>query len=67
MEHVVESRRLGPFLVAPIGFGATRGRSPLAPNVLLIPGASSVDHPRENLAVSAVQLDPRAVDRLSAM
>ena len=39
----------------------------LAPNMLLIPGASSVDHLRENLEASAVQLDPRAVDRLSAM
>jgi aryl-alcohol dehydrogenase-like predicted oxidoreductase len=39
----------------------------LAPNVLLIPGASSVDHLRENLAASAVRLDPEAVDRLSAM
>ena len=29
----------------------------LAPNVLLIPGASSVDYLRENLAASAVQLD----------
>jgi aryl-alcohol dehydrogenase-like predicted oxidoreductase len=39
----------------------------LAPNMLLIPGASWVDHLRENLEASAVQLDPRAVDRLSAM
>jgi pyridoxine 4-dehydrogenase len=39
----------------------------LAPNLLLIPGASSVDHLVENLAASAVQLDPEAVDRLSAM
>jgi len=39
----------------------------LAPNMLLIPGASSVDHLRENLAASAVQLDSRALDRLSAM
>ena len=39
----------------------------LAPNMLLIPGASSVDHLRENLDASVVQLDPRAVDRLSAM
>ncbi len=39
----------------------------LAPNVLLIPGASSVDHLHENLAASGVQLDPRAVDRLSAI
>jgi pyridoxine 4-dehydrogenase len=39
----------------------------VAPNVLLIPGASSVDHLRENLAASAVRLDEQAVDRLSAM
>jgi pyridoxine 4-dehydrogenase len=39
----------------------------LAPNMLLIPGASSVDHLRENLAASAVQLDREAIDRLSAM
>jgi pyridoxine 4-dehydrogenase len=39
----------------------------LAPNMLLIPGASSVDHLRENLAASTVQLDPEAFDRLSAM
>ena len=39
----------------------------LAPNLLLIPGASSVDHLRENLAASTVQLDRGAVDRLSAM
>jgi pyridoxine 4-dehydrogenase len=39
----------------------------LAPNMLLIPGASSVDHLRENLDASAVQLDAESVDRLSAM
>jgi pyridoxine 4-dehydrogenase len=39
----------------------------LAPNLLLIPGASSVSHLRENLAASAVQLDPAALDRLSAI
>ena len=39
----------------------------LAPNVLLIPGASSVDHLRENVAASAVQLDREAVAWLSAM
>jgi pyridoxine 4-dehydrogenase len=39
----------------------------LASNVLLIPGASSVSHLRENLAASAVQLDPEALDCLSAM
>jgi aryl-alcohol dehydrogenase-like predicted oxidoreductase len=30
-------------------------------------GASSIDHLVENLAASAVQIDPEAVDRLSAM
>jgi aryl-alcohol dehydrogenase-like predicted oxidoreductase len=39
----------------------------LAPNILVIPGASSVDHLRENLAAAAVPLDTRALDRLSAM
>jgi pyridoxine 4-dehydrogenase len=39
----------------------------LAPNMLVIPGASSVAHLRENVAASAVQLDPEAVDRLAAM
>ena len=39
----------------------------LAPNTLLIPGASSVEHLRENLAASAVPLDSRAVERLAAM
>jgi pyridoxine 4-dehydrogenase len=39
----------------------------LAPNMLLIPGASSVDHLVENLAASEVRLDPEAVDRLSAI
>jgi pyridoxine 4-dehydrogenase len=39
----------------------------LAPNLLLIPGASSVDHLLENLAASSVQLDPEAVRWLSAM
>ena len=39
----------------------------LAPNMLVIPGASSVDHLRENMATSAVHLDARAVDALSAI
>jgi aryl-alcohol dehydrogenase-like predicted oxidoreductase len=39
----------------------------LAPNTLLIPGASSLDHLRENVAASAAHLDPEAVDRLSAI
>jgi len=39
----------------------------LAPNMLVIPGASSLDHVRENMAASAVHLDSRAVDALSAL
>jgi pyridoxine 4-dehydrogenase len=39
----------------------------LAPNMLLIPGASSVGHLRENLAASSVRLDRDAVDRLNAI
>jgi aryl-alcohol dehydrogenase-like predicted oxidoreductase len=39
----------------------------LAPNVLVIPGASSVDHLRENLQASEVSLDDDAMQRLSAM
>jgi aryl-alcohol dehydrogenase-like predicted oxidoreductase len=35
--------------------------------MLLIPGASSVVHLRENLAASAVELDSEAVDRLAAI
>ena len=38
-----------------------------SPNVLLIPGTSSLDHLRENLAVTNVHLDAEAVTRLSAM
>jgi len=38
-----------------------------SPNVLLIPGTSSLEHLRENLAVSNVHLDADAVSRLSAM
>jgi aryl-alcohol dehydrogenase-like predicted oxidoreductase len=38
-----------------------------SPNVLLIPGTSSLDHLRENLAVSNVHLDAEALSRLSAM
>jgi pyridoxine 4-dehydrogenase len=39
----------------------------LAPNVLLIPGASSVDHLHENLAASALRLDREAVAWLAAI
>jgi pyridoxine 4-dehydrogenase len=39
----------------------------LAPNTLLIPGASSLEHLRENLTASAVQLDGHAFDQLSTI
>jgi pyridoxine 4-dehydrogenase len=35
-----------------------------SPNVLLIPGTSSLSHARENLAAAAVQLDDEALDHL---
>ena len=38
----------------------------IAPNVLLIPGTSSLDHLRENLASSSVDLDRVAMHRLGA-
>jgi pyridoxine 4-dehydrogenase len=37
------------------------------PNVLLIPGTSSIRHLRENLAASGVQLDSEALQQLSRM
>ena len=39
----------------------------LAPNVLVIPGVSTVDHLRENLKASEVLLDNEAMQRLSAL
>jgi pyridoxine 4-dehydrogenase len=39
----------------------------LAPNVLVIPGVSSVEHLRENLRASEVLLDKDAMQRLSAL
>jgi aryl-alcohol dehydrogenase-like predicted oxidoreductase len=36
-----------------------------SPNVLVIPGTSSLHHLRENVAASTVRLDSEAVDRLS--
>jgi pyridoxine 4-dehydrogenase len=36
------------------------------PNILLIPGTSSVRHLEENLAVADIELDPAAVDALTA-
>jgi len=38
----------------------------LRPNVLLIPGTSSVRHLEENLAVSGIELDQQAQDELTA-
>lgn len=37
----------------------------LRPNVLLIPGTSSVRHLEENLAASAIELDRQARDELA--
>ena len=34
-----------------------------APNILLIPGTSSLDHLRENLAAAELKLPARRVDR----
>ena len=39
----------------------------LAPNVLVIPGVSSVEHLRENLRASEVLLDKNAMQLLSAL
>jgi pyridoxine 4-dehydrogenase len=39
----------------------------IAPNVLLIPGTSSLDHLRENLASSSVDLDTHAMHRLASV
>lgn len=39
----------------------------VSPNVLVIPGTSSPDHLRENLAASTVRLDAEAVQQLSRM
>jgi aryl-alcohol dehydrogenase-like predicted oxidoreductase len=38
----------------------------VAPNVLLIPGTSSLRHLRENLASSTVDLDSQAMHRLGS-
>jgi aryl-alcohol dehydrogenase-like predicted oxidoreductase len=39
----------------------------LRPNVLLIPGTSSLRHLEENLAVSGIELDQQARDELTAV
>lgn len=38
-----------------------------SPNILLIPGTSSVAHLRENLAAATLQLPPQAVDQLNGI
>jgi aryl-alcohol dehydrogenase-like predicted oxidoreductase len=38
-----------------------------SPNILLIPGTSSVEHLRENLSAAAIHLSPEAVARLDAI
>jgi pyridoxine 4-dehydrogenase len=59
------------------GTAARLGRSPaqialawalsVAPNVLLIPGTSSVQHLEENLAVADIELDGETRDQLNAI
>jgi len=59
------------------GAAARLGRSPaqialawalsVAPNVLLIPGTSSVQHLEENLAVADVELDGETREQLNAV
>ena len=38
-----------------------------APNILLIPGTSSLDHLRENLAAAEIELSEEALARLDAI
>lgn len=38
-----------------------------APNILLIPGTSSVAHLRENVAAAALELPPKAMERLNSI
>jgi pyridoxine 4-dehydrogenase len=38
----------------------------VAPNVLLIPGTSSVRHLEENMDVASIELDQESRERLSA-
>ncbi len=38
-----------------------------APNILLIPGTSSVDHLRENLAAAGLMLPDEAIEELNRM
>jgi aryl-alcohol dehydrogenase-like predicted oxidoreductase len=38
-----------------------------SPNILLIPGTSSVAHLRENIAAASIQLTPEILDSLNAI
>jgi aryl-alcohol dehydrogenase-like predicted oxidoreductase len=38
-----------------------------SPNILLIPGTSSLEHLRENLAAAAIQLDPETIAQLDSI
>ena len=48
----------------PRNAGRTCVVAPACPNILLIPGTSSVGHLRENLAVADLQLPPATVAQL---
>ena len=39
----------------------------MAPNVLIIPGTSSVEHLEENLAVAAIEFDDDTREQLDAV
>jgi len=38
-----------------------------SPNILLIPGTSSVEHLRENLSAAKLQLSPQAIAELDSI
>jgi pyridoxine 4-dehydrogenase len=38
-----------------------------APNILLIPGTSSLDHLKENMAAADIELSPEVMDNLAAV
>jgi pyridoxine 4-dehydrogenase len=38
-----------------------------SPNILLIPGTSSLDHLRENLAAATLQIPPRTLAELNGI
>jgi pyridoxine 4-dehydrogenase len=63
-QHVISiARRLG-HTPAQVALAWVLG---LAPNVLLIPGTSSLRHLEENLAVAGITLDENAQQQLTAI